>query len=197
MDDKIYNLNDVISFAKITGDWGYFSNMSQCALFVNETYIPSSEALYQACKYPLFPSIQKEIIDQNNAVKAKVISRKYSQFQRQDWEIFKISIMRWSLTVKLLQHWDNLSDLLQKTVGYDIVEYSSKDSFWGAVPCGNHQVMGKNILGRLLMELRDEYVIHNKKPHFIAPLQISSFQLLGSNISRVYSTDYYSFDDFD
>ena len=191
----IYDKNGIISFAKITDEWGRFSNMHNGALFVNETFIPSVEALYQSCKYPLFPNIQKEILSQDNAMLAKYISRKYIEYQRQDWEVVKYSIMRWCLMVKLIQEWDELAPLLLKTKGCPIVEYSRKDTIWGAIPYGRDKLKGKNILGRLLMDIRDKYIITNKKPQFIPPLQISSFQLFGVNIGRVYPSEYYE-DDF-
>lgn len=194
IEEKIYNKKDIISFAKITGEWGRFSNMYYNALFVNETFIPSVEALYQSCKYPLYPSIQKEILSQDNAMKAKSVSKKYSKFQRQDWESVKFMIMRWCLMVKLIQDWDDLAPLLLKTKGSQIVEYSKKDSIWGAMPYENDKLKGKNILGRLLMDIRDKYILTNEKPAFIPPLQISSFQLYGVNIGRVYPTEYYKED---
>lgn len=195
IEDRIYNKKDIISFAKIAGEWGRFSNMHYGALFVNETLIPSVEALYQSCKYPLYPNIQKEILSQDNAMKAKSISRQYIRYQRQDWEDVKYQIMRWCLMVKLIQEWDDLAPLLLKTKGFPIVEYSKKDAIWGAMPFGNDKLKGKNILGRLLMDIRDKYILTNKKPQFIPPLQISSFQLYGVNIGRVYPTEYYE-DDF-
>lgn len=194
IEERIYNINEVISFAKITGEWGRFSNMFYNALFVNETFIPSAEALYQSCKYPLYPEIQKEIISQDNAMKAKSISRKYSEFQRQDWDTVRYSIMRWSLMVKLIQDWEEFAPLLLKTRGYQIVEYSVKDDDWGAIPYGTSNLKGKNVLGRLLTDIRDKFVIPANKPQFIPPLQISSFQLYGTNIGRVYPSEYY--DDF-
>lgn len=194
IEDRIYSKKDIISFAKIADEWGLFSNMHYGALFVNETLIPSVEALYQSCKYPLYPNIQKEILSQDNAMKAKNISRQYIRYQRQDWEDVKFQIMRWCLMVKLIQEWDNLAPLLLKTKGLPIVEYSKKDALWGAMPYGNDKLKGKNILGRLLMDIRDKYILTNEKPQFIPPLQISAFQLYGVNIGRVYSTEYYEED---
>ena len=102
-------------------------------------------------------------------MKAKSISRQYIRYQRQDWEDVKFHIMRWCLMVKLIQEWDDLAPLLLKTKGLPIVEYSKKDAIWGAMPYGNDKLKGKNILGRLLMDIRDKYILTNKKPQFIPP----------------------------
>lgn len=193
-DERIYDCRNVVSFAKIADEWGRFSNMYYSALFVNETFIPSVEALYQSCKFPLYPDIQKEIISQDNGMKAKIVSRRYSSYQRQDWDLVKYSVMEWGLMVKLIQDWDEFAPLLKKTEKKEIVEYSSKDAEWGAIRYDDHRLRGKNILGRMLMHIRDEYVTKGIRPQFIPPLQIASFQLYGNNIGRVYPTEYY--DDF-
>ena len=58
-----YYKHQVISFAKTTGKFGGLSNMAaDYVLFVNEINIPNVEALYQACKFPLYPEIQRQII---------------------------------------------------------------------------------------------------------------------------------------
>lgn len=67
---------------------------------------------------------------------------------RQDHEIV--------LRVKLAQHWDRFGSLLLATGQRPIVEESKKDVFWGARPVDEHSLVGVNVLGRLLMELRDE-----------------------------------------
>ena len=46
--------------------------------------------------------------------------------------------------------------LLESTGDRPIVEESRRDDFWGAKPTGDHLLVGMNILGRLLMELRDK-----------------------------------------
>lgn len=191
MQDRIYDKRQIISFAKVTGEWGQLSNMANNSLFVNETFIPSVEALYQSCKYPLFPNIQKEILSQDNPMVAKRVSRKYSALQRQDWDQVKFKVMQWCLMVKLIQQWDVIAPVLLKTEGKAIVEFSSKDPIWGALPYGKDQLKGKNALGRLLMDIREKYVLPDIRPEFIPPLQIASFQLYGINIGRVYSDKYY------
>ena len=133
--ERTYNKKEVITFSKTTGKFGGLSNMAPgYSLFVNETNIANSEILYQACRFPLFPTIQEEIISQTNPMDAKEISRKYNQFTRQDWETVKFDVMRWYLQIKLIQNFDKFSDLLLSTGDNTIVEFSIKDSTWGAMP---------------------------------------------------------------
>src|SRR5690606_2522112 len=134
---------------------GGLSNMAPgFSIFVNEINIPNSEALYQSCRFPLFPDIQEEIISQKSPMDSKKISRKYNQYTRQDWENVKFDIMRWCIHVKLIQNWESFSKVILSTNDKPIVEYSKKDKVWAAVPMQNGVLIGKNALGRLLMEVR-------------------------------------------
>ena len=64
--------------------------------------------------------------------------------------------MRWCLRVKLAQNWAKFSDLLLRdSIISPIVEESPEGCFWGAKPSMNRTLAGMNVLGRLLMELRE------------------------------------------
>lgn len=182
---------DVISFAKTSAKFGELSNMApKFPLFINEIIVPSTECLYQACKFPLFPNIQKMIIEERNPMKAKLISRKYNAFVRTDWEDIKYEVMAWCLATKLIQNWDSFSEVLLSTGDKTIVEYSSKDDSWGAKPEGIY-LIGKNALGRLLMQLRQDYIFNCKQREKLFPPEIVGFLLFGYPIGTVYGQDYY------
>lgn len=196
----IYNQADVISFSNTKAAFGALSNMAaDFPLFVNEINIPTAEALYQCCRFPLFPNIQQEIIEQASPITAKQISRKYMDKSRQDWDMVKEIIMRWCLEVKLIQNWDSFAAILKQTGNKPIVEYSDKDKYWAASPLGNGKLQGNNALGRLLMQLRDKYALPNKPPDYILPPPVIGFILLGFPIQNVYPAEYYcaSFQDAD
>jgi len=189
--ERIYNKNEVITFGKTTGEFGGFSNMaSGYSLFVNETNISNTEILYQACRFPLFPKIQEEIVFQSNPMVAKQISRKHIHSTRQDWDAVKFDIMRWCLQIKLLQNFDKFSNLLLSTNDTPIVEFSMKDNVWGAVPISKDLLKGKNALGRLLMEIREVYVKKSIEIEYVNSLNIPAFLLFDRPISRVHSPDY-------
>ena len=184
--DRIYNKSEVITFRSTKALFGGLSNMaSGYSLRVNGVLIPSAEALYQACRYPLFPHIQQEIIEQNSPMTAKMISKKYLKDTRQDWEHVKYNIMYWVLQVKLSQNYNGFSKLLLETGDKPIVELSGKDKDWAAVEVEPGVLVGKNALGRLLMQLREEYVLNNKCVDCIDPLDIVGFLLYGSEIETV------------
>ena len=188
--DRIYEQRKVITFSSTKGKFGGLSNMAPgYSLFVNEINIPNSESLYQACRFPLFPDIQEEIINKKSPMDAKKISRKYIKYTRQDWESVKFDIMRWSLQIKLIQN-NAFRNLLKLTNEKTIVEFSTKDKVWAATPSNEGYLEGKNALGRLLMELRQNYIINNNDLNYIEPLNIPAFILFNNQIGKVYSSEY-------
>jgi predicted NAD-dependent protein-ADP-ribosyltransferase YbiA (DUF1768 family) len=58
------------------------------------------------------------------------------------------------LRLKLEQHYTRLAALLIQSGNREIVERSSKDDFWGAIPDGQGKLIGENVLGTLWMILR-------------------------------------------
>jgi len=184
---RFYNIQECISFKKTTEKFGGLSNMAGgYSIVVNGIFIKSSEALYQAMKYTNYPEIQMEIIKQNSPMTAKMISKKYKKNIREDWENIKVSIMKWSLRIKLCQNLDTFGNLLLETNNIPIVEESTKDIFWGAKKVDNYYE-GANILGRLLMELRELH--KNYKFDSVKPLNLNNFYLNGENIRIVKQND--------
>ena len=181
-----YQLNEVVAFYKTREAFGGLSNMAGgFPLKVNGVRIPSSEALYQACRYPHLPHVQREIIGQLSPMIAKNKSKPYRTNSRHDWNQVRTRIMRWCLQVKLAQHYDSFSALLIATGDRPIVEYSMKDDFWGAKPISENLLEGKNILGRLLMELRERIKDDDSVDRQVAPLKIPNFQLFGKPIETI------------
>lgn len=193
-----YNTREIITFAKTENKFGGLSNMAPgYSLFINEVNIQSSEILYQACRFPLFPMIQKEIIETKNPMDAKSVSRKYQQFSRQDWDSVKFKVMKWCLEVKLIQNFDTFSELLLSTGEKTIVEFSKKDTIWGASPLNPSILKGKNALGRLLMELREKVKSNMiTKGTVILEPQIKAFLLYDNPIKEIHNDNYF-IDDLD
>lgn len=176
---KIYKRDRAVVFLKTKEAFGGLSNMAGgYPLVVNDIQIRTSEALYQACRFPDLPEIQEVIIEQKSPMAAKMKGKPHRGNSRSDWEQVNIDIMRWSLHVKLLQNWETFRKLLLETGDLPIVEASRKDDFWGAKPVDEQTLIGKNILGHLLMELREIDSISK-----VEPLNISNFMLYGNPIN--------------
>jgi ribA/ribD-fused uncharacterized protein len=192
MDIRQYIESEVVSFKSTKAEFGGLSNMAAgYSINVNGVIIPSVEHLYQACRYPLFPALQEEIIRQDSPMTAKMISKKHLKYTRQDWDQVRFKIMRWCLEVKLCQNWEKFSKVLLETGDRAIVELSTKDKIWAAVKEGD-KLIGTNALGRLLMELRENYVKKKEYQRCIDPLPIPGFLLFGNPIEEVCNE---SFDD--
>ena len=172
---------------KTKEQFGGLSNMAGgFPLYVNDVHIKTAEALYQACRFPSLPMIQFEIIAQNSPMTAKMKSKPYRQDTRPDWNEVRVEIMRWCLQVKLAQNWDTFSKLLLETGDRPIVEQSRKDAFWGAKAVDDHTLVGMNVLGRLLMELRESIKSEEQEALLLVqPINIPDFRLDGRPIEAV------------
>lgn len=154
---RTYNRYESAVFSKTKEAFGGLSNMAAgFPIYINDIRIRTSEALYQACRYPHMPDIQKQIIIDKSPMTAKMKSKPHRKESREDWDRVRVNVMRWCLRVKLVQNWNEFSRLLLITFDKPIVEQSKKDDFWGAKEIDEKTLVGMNVLGRLLMELREE-----------------------------------------
>lgn len=188
---RTYLRRECIVFRKTKEKYGGLSNMaSGFPIVINGVLIPTSEALYQACRFPHQPEVQEIIIAQKSPMTAKMKSKPHRANTRADWDDIRVNVMRWCLRVKLSQNLDYFGDLLKSTQDKPIVEESKRDPFWGAKPIDEKTLEGCNVLGRLLMELRLDF---NTKPQqemeYIQPPNITDFLFLGKPIGEVGKED--------
>jgi len=182
---RTYSRKDSVVFRKTDEPFGGLSNMAGgYPIQVNGVRILTSEALYQACRFPHLPDVQKMIIGQISPMTAKMRSKPYRKDSRPDWDQVRVRIMRWCLRMKLANNWNTFSELLLRTGERPIVEESRKDDFWGAkVIDDGGTLVGMNVLGRLLMELREQVKQHGRDAALdIAPPDIPQFLLFGQPI---------------
>ncbi len=138
--------------------FGPLSNMhGGFPLVVDGVAYGTSEALYQAQRFPHRPDLQDLVIGARGAWAAKQVSILYQAETRADWEMVRVNVMLWCLRTKLAQHRGLLCPLLVSTSPMPIVELSYRDGFWGAQPQPENptQLIGRNALGRAWMELRE------------------------------------------
>jgi len=180
-DVRIYRRSEVASFRKTNEPLGGLSNMAPgFPIFLLDRKVRTAEALYQACRFPHLPKVQALILNESSPMTAKMRSKPYRQDSRPDWDHVRIPIMKWCLRAKLINNWDRFETLLLSTGDKPIVEDSRKDSFWGAVPDKEAPTLsGQNVLGRLLMELREK-LRHDPANLFVLhPVAIQDFALDG------------------
>ncbi len=186
--ERVYNYSDSCVFRKTKELNGGLSNMaSGYPIKINGVRILTSEALYQACRFPHLPEIQSKIIQEKSPMSAKMVSKPYRDNSRKDWDNVRLEIMYWCLRVKLAQNFFTFGRLLESTFDKSIVEDSRKDRFWGAVKDkDNDTLIGVNALGRYLMKLRQEYNSECRYDLlYVEPLKIPDFMLYNEPIQIV------------
>jgi len=182
-----YAVSECVVFRKTNETFGGLSNMAPgFPIIINQTRLGTSEALYQCCRFPDAPEVQEMIVAQRSPMTAKMRSKRFRERTRPDWESIKVHVMRWCLQVKLCQNRESFGRVLLSTESKAIVEQSAKDQFWGAKPDGaSSHLVGANVLGRLLMQLRDQYRALPEKFRKVEPLHVPDFKLLGEPIGVV------------
>jgi type I restriction enzyme S subunit len=189
---RSYSRADCAVFRRTKERHGGLSNMAGgFPLVVAGAPIRTSEALYQACRFPHDPGLQAAIIAERSPMAAKMRGKPFRDQSRADWDDIRVSVMRWCIRVKLLQNFARFSNALLETGEDPIVEESRRDRFWGAVPAGADRLEGQNILGRLLMELREEVrsVGDRERPLTLPAPDVGSFLLLGEAIGEIIESE--------
>lgn len=183
---KIYKIEDCITFRRTHEKYGGLSNMSSgFPIYIEKRKVLTSEALYQACRFPDYPDIQEKIIDQRSPIIAKQVSREYEYLTRKDWVKNRVIIMNWCVHLKLLYNWNRMGRLFEQTMNKEIVELSSKDDFWGAFIKGEY-AEGQNVLGLLLKQVRNDYRTNiNKKNITLVCPDIYNFKLFGNKVENI------------
>lgn len=186
---ETYERNKCVVFLDTKGTYGGLSNMaSGFPLRVNGIEIRTSEALYQCCRYPHDPATQQWVLDQKSPMWTKKVPGRDGR-SRPDWQEHRVQVMRWCLRVKLCQHLDTFGALLWMSGARPIVEESKKDEFWGTKALDDGTLVGVNVLGKLLMELREEYngCTRGDRSRLtrVEPLEIPNFRLLGQEIGMI------------
>ena len=136
------------------GKYWFLSNFYKCAIKYEELLYPSTEHAYQAAKC-LDKSKRRVFTEVESPRSAKNLGR--SVKLRYDWELVKRDVMKSILIIKF-EH-PNLRHMLNKTKGNYLVEGNYwHDNIWGNCSCDRPSCIpvGQNLLGLILMEIRDE-----------------------------------------
>jgi ribA/ribD-fused uncharacterized protein len=148
---RIWDPSSCAVFRKTRELHGGLSNMAGgFAIPMNGMVLRTSEALYQACRFPAHPDVQADIVAERSPMAAKFVAKRHVNLTREDWMEVRVAIMQWAVRIKLAANFEAFGAVLQATCGMTIVEYSSKDPFWGALPQPDGTLVGHNMLGGIL-----------------------------------------------
>lgn len=142
-------------------DFYVLSNFSAFELRWNGLKFPTLEHAYHWEKFNVAPQHHSGYTSQAQSLIQSAPSAheafkiggddKWRPYRRADWDAVKVGIMGALLRAKVTQH-EYVARKLLATGDRELVENSWRDVFWGWGPNKD----GKNMLGRLWMQVRDE-----------------------------------------
>lgn len=143
-------MSDRIEFYSAADEYGWMSNFDIAPITLKRKRWPSSEHYFQAQK---FAGTEHEAAIRRAGTPgiAARMGRDRSLPLRRDWERVKDDVMRDAVRAKFTQHLDLRAALLA-TGDAILVEHTDRDAYWGDGGDGS----GRNMLGRILMEIRAE-----------------------------------------
>lgn len=137
-----------IYFYKQYGPLGYLANYSEHGFYKSGKYWPTAEHYFQAQKF-FDETIKERIRLAKTPKEASTIGRDRSLPIRKDWEQVKQSIMLETVLLKFRANPDILK-LLIETGDEELIENTTKESYWG---CGPNKE-GENNYGKILAKAR-------------------------------------------
>jgi len=156
---ETYDSRNVARIHKIDGEWGVFSNFARTPLLVEGKEFDTSERLFQVMKMAT-KEAQTSVYEVKGSPKmrAKHIAKVTPEQIRPDWPQIIVDVMKFCLMTKYGQSSD-FREALDRSKGMAIVEdqtsFPRKDADTWGVKLKDGKYVGPNLLGRLLMELRD------------------------------------------
>lgn len=137
-----------IKFYRLRDPFGCFGNYYKARMYIYGRWWNWNEAPYQSAK--TFIQAEKDKIwEATKANDSRLLGQEVTM--RPDWDQVKRSVMKECCLAKFLQHPD-LRKLLMETGTEELMEDSPVDWYWGIGKDGT----GQNVLGQVLMEIREE-----------------------------------------
>ena len=141
---------DEIHFYHSNRSYGSFSNFSKHPVYLKGTIWPTSEHYYQSSKFD-DAELREMIRRSPSPMAAKSLAAENGDRQVIDWPNKKDAVMYEALNAKFSQH-PELRALLISSGKRRLVERPTNDDYWGE----DDEGVGQNMLGKLLMQLRDQ-----------------------------------------
>ncbi len=173
---ETYPADMCAAFSKVDDEWGIFSNFGRTPIVIDGVTFNNSERLFQLMKF----RDEEPVLKVYNANNPKYTARHWEKTHRRtDWGKMIVDAMKYCLTLKYEQSEEFRNELERSRSLFIIEDQSSfikkNPDTWGAKLRGDKYI-GPNLLGRLLMELRDngklEYSLPGDALDFIKFLKI-------------------------
>ena len=167
---EAYPVADCVAIRKVKEPWGILGNFASIPIIIYKVSFKTSEQLFQLMKFKDAEPVLAVYQANNPKMTAKHWEKTH---RRKDWGQMIVDAMKFCLTQKYEQS-EAFRQELERSKGKYIVE--DQTSFpkktpdtWGVKQQGDNFV-GPNLLGRLLMELRD-----NGKLDYALPVDTMKF----------------------
>ena len=144
-----------IKFYSTQDEFGELSNFAHFPIKLDGKMWHTTEHYFQAQKFA-DKQYQEKIRSEKSPMIAARLGRDRKQKLRKDWESVKNNVMKKALLAKFTQH-EDLKNLLISTGEAKLIEHTENDAYWGDGGDGK----GKNFLGILLMQVREELSTSN------------------------------------
>ena len=155
---------------KVKEDWGIFGNFHKALLVVNGMEFVNSEQLFQMMKFKDVELLKEIHASRSMAIKMKARSKRGIALQRADWGRMLVDAMKFCLVQKYEQCEAFRKELerSKREQLYIVEDETSRKhgkvaDTWGMVLVDGNYV-GPNLLGKLLMELRDKGTLEYNLP---------------------------------
>lgn len=161
--DKVehYPAEQTVGFTKTDAEWGILSNFAKTPMIVEGIEFVSVEQMYHYIRLNS-ASERAEYLKLVPGMALKMKAKTFAKrgIERSDWRDIAVDVMRFCLNHKYASSETFRNELERSRDKYIIEDESNRrktpDS-WGAVyDVATNEYYGKNIMGRLLMELRDK-----------------------------------------
>ena len=152
---ETYPASECITIRKVAETWGIFGNFAHTPIIIDEVMFKTSEQLFQLMKF----KDKEPVLAVYNANNPKMTTKHWEKtHRRSDWGQMVVDAMKFCLTKKFEQSEDFRAELKRsrgKFIVEDQTSFTKKTPDTWGVKQQSDNFVGPNLLGRLLMELRD------------------------------------------
>ena len=159
-----YSVSESVAVRKVKEEWGIFSNFAKTPITINGLGFKNAEQLFQIMKF----KEQEPVLAVYNAGNPKMTAKHWEKTHRRaDWGKMLVDAIKYCIQQKYEQS-ENFREQLAASAGMYIVEDQTTfpkktPDTWG-VKLHDETFIGPNLLGRLLMELREKGKLEYELP---------------------------------
>ena len=165
---QTYPADKTVAFCKVADEWGVLGNFAATPVVVGGVPFDCTEKLFQVMKFADTESRKIVYSVKGQTIKMKAKHQEKVGVIREDWGRSFIDAMKFCLVQKYQQS-ETFRTELERSKGFYIVEQQVNPkrpagAYSAKLSDDNKTWAGPNIMGRLLMELRDKGTLEYDLP---------------------------------